>query len=68
VQPFFWDGIDATKREKISSHAEILIGLKYLAYGTSVNDFRDYFQVGESTAMKCVKLLSKEVTNSPFHK
>lgn len=68
MQPFFRDGIDATKREKISSHAKILIGLKYLAYGTTVNAFRDYFQVGESTAMKCVKLLTKEVTNSPFRK
>jgi len=42
VQPFFRNGIDATRREKISSHTEVLIALKYLAYGTIVNAFRDY--------------------------
>jgi hypothetical protein len=45
-----------------------MIALKYLAYGTSVNVFRDYFQVGEPTAMKCEKLLTREITPSPFCK
>ncbi len=31
-----------------------------------MNAYRDYFQVGESTAMKCVKLFTKEITTSPF--
>jgi hypothetical protein len=66
VQPFLRDGFDATKRENISSDAKILIALKYLANGTTVNAFRDYFQIGESTAMKCVKLLTKEIATSPF--
>jgi hypothetical protein len=66
VQPFFRPGFDATKREKVSTDAKLLIALKYLAYGTTVNAFRDYFQVGESTAMKCVKLFTKEITTSPF--
>jgi hypothetical protein len=34
---FFQDGTDATKRGKISSDAKILIVLKCLAYGTTVN-------------------------------
>jgi hypothetical protein len=59
VQPFFWCGFDATKREIVSTDAKILIALKYLAYGTTLNAFRDYFQVGESTAIKCVKLFTK---------
>jgi len=63
---FFCDGVDATRRAKISSDAKIMIALKYLAYGTSVNALRDYFQLGKSTAMKCVKLLTKEVTTLPF--
>jgi len=34
------------------------MALKFLAYGCSVNSFRDYFQMGESTALKCVKLFT----------
>jgi hypothetical protein len=41
-----------------------LMALKYLAYGCSVNAFRDYFQIGESTAMKCVKVFIKEMCSS----
>jgi hypothetical protein len=37
-----------------------------LAYGYSVNAFRDYFQLGESTAMLCVKKFIKVVSNSMF--
>jgi hypothetical protein len=43
-----------TKRRKVSADAKILISLKALAYGTSVNAFRDYFQMGESTACLCL--------------
>ena len=53
--PFFLDGYDATKRQKICTDAKILIALKCLAYGSSVNSFRDYFQLGESTARLCVE-------------
>ncbi len=63
---FFRDGVAVTNREKISTDAKILIALKYLAYGCSVNCFRDYFQIGETTAMTCVKKFTKEVCNSEF--
>jgi len=33
VQTFFHDGVDATRWTKISSDANIMIALKYLAYG-----------------------------------
>jgi hypothetical protein len=35
------------------------MALKYLARGCHVNSLRDYFDMGESTAMTCVKLLIK---------
>jgi hypothetical protein len=38
--------------------------LKYLAYGCSINSFRDYFQMGESTAMMCVKRVTKLMSSS----
>jgi hypothetical protein len=66
TQPFFSDGYDVTNRERISTDAKILISLKYLAYGCSVNAFRDYFQLGESTAMLCVKTFIKVISNSMF--
>ncbi len=66
TQPFFSDGFEITNRERISSDAKILISLKYLAYGCSVNAFRDYFQLGESTAMLCVKTFIKSISSSQF--
>lgn len=64
IDPFFRDGIDVTKRKKISCDAKILIALKYLSYGCSVNAFRDYFQVGESTALLCVKKFIRILAHS----
>jgi hypothetical protein len=61
---FFQDGYDSVQKEKISVDSMILMALKYLAYGCSVNSFRDYFQMGESTAMKCVKLFMKALATS----
>jgi len=67
VQSFFRDGKQVTNRRKISGVGKVMMALKYLAYGCSVNAFWDYFQIGESTAMKCVKLFIKEMSKSPFH-
>lgn len=61
---FFQAGYDAYKRQKVSADAKILITLKYLAYGCSINSFRDYFQMGESTAMMCVKRVTKLMSSS----
>jgi hypothetical protein len=36
---FFHDGFDVTGRRKVATDAEILIALKALAYGASVNAF-----------------------------
>jgi hypothetical protein len=67
VQSFFRDGKQVTNQMKISADGKVMMALKYLAYGCSVNAFRDYFQIGESTAIKCVKLFLKEMSKSPFH-
>jgi len=61
---FFQAGYDAYKRQKVSADAKILITLKYLAYGCSINSFHDYFQMGESTAMMCVKKVTKLMSSS----
>jgi hypothetical protein len=71
--PFFQDGYDAAKQRKISTDAKILIALKFLAYGSSVNAFCDYFQLGESTAFLCILHLTlgvyndKELQNKYLH-
>jgi hypothetical protein len=51
---FFHDSIDCTLQHSICVDAKVLVALKYLAYGTAINAFRDYFQMGESTARLCV--------------
>ena len=51
--PFFRDGADCCGTVSHSVDAKLLIALKYLAYGVSVNCFRDYFQMGETTALLC---------------
>jgi len=38
---------DAIWREKISAHSLVLMALKYLAYGCSVNSLLEYFQMGD---------------------
>ncbi len=52
--PFFRDSYDATRRRSISIDAKLLISLKYMSYGTAINAFRDYFQMGESTSWLCL--------------
>jgi hypothetical protein len=44
------------------------MALKYLVYGCSINAYCGYFQMGESTAMKCVKIYIKEMSKSLFQK
>ena len=53
--PFFSDTMDARNHRSISIDAKILISLKYISYGTAINAFRDYFQMGESTSWLCVR-------------
>jgi hypothetical protein len=47
VDPFFRDSYNARRWASISVDAKILIALKYVSYGTAINAFRDYFQMGE---------------------
>ena len=69
---FFQDTYDAPKRQSISIDTKIMISLKYMAYGTAINAFRDYFQMGESTSRLCLKhfvtgvLGSDEIRNKYF--
>jgi hypothetical protein len=59
--PFFRDSYDATRRRSISIDAKVLISLKYRSYGTSINAFRDYFQICESTSWLCLHHFVKGV-------
>ena len=68
--PFFSDTIrfDAVGKAPIATDAKILIALKYLAYGKSLNAFRDYFQMGERTALKCLHELIHVISQSELLK
>jgi hypothetical protein len=52
---FFWDGYNATKRQAICPKVKLLMALKCLAFGVSPVAFIDYFQMGESTGVLCLK-------------
>jgi hypothetical protein len=40
------------------------MGLKVMAYGIAANAFCDYFQMGESTALKCSLFLAQDINSS----
>jgi hypothetical protein len=62
---FFTESICCVTRKKtISPDAKILFALKQLAYGTSPHAFVDYFQMGETTARKCLIKFAKCVNGS----
>ena len=62
---FFRESFDCCGVKSISPDAKILIALKYLAYGVSVNAFRDYFQLGESTALLCCERFVRALVQIP---
>jgi hypothetical protein len=46
VTKSFNDGFDVTKKKKISTDAKIMITIKVKAYGSCINSFHDYHQLG----------------------
>lgn len=58
---FFHERVDCTGRRAISTDCKILMGLKVMAYGVAANAFRDYFQMGESTALLCCLQLARVI-------
>lgn len=62
---FFTDKLCfVTGKRTISPDVKILFALKQLAYGISPHAFLDYFQMGETTARKCVIRFAAAVTSS----
>ena len=62
--PFFTQKKDAvTKKDGICPKVKILMALKLLAYGCSPSAFQDYFQMGESTANKCLKYFTDIISS-----
>ena len=62
----FWTtSSDCIGRMANSPEAKFLISLKMVCYGTSASAFQDYFQMGESTARKCLYKLSRAIVSDP---
>lgn len=58
----FWlQTIDAANRLSISPYVKFLAAQKLLCYGVSFSAFKDYFQIGESTARKCMSKLARGI-------
>ncbi len=60
MHPFFAKrDFDCCGQETVGLDCKLLMALKVNAYGVAANAFRDYFQMGESTARKCCELLNE---------
>ena len=50
----------------LSPESKVLMGLKMMAYGVSANAFRDYYQMGKSTALLCYNKLAQAMLKSDY--
>jgi len=63
--PFWTLRRDATGKLSHSPVVKFLAAQKMLCYGVSVNAFKDYFQMGESTGNQCLSKLCVGIVTSP---
>ena len=56
---------DAVGQLSIHPHVKFLAAQKLICYGVSFSAFKDYFQMGESTAALCVSHLCRGIVNCP---
>ena len=61
---FYNETVDATGRASIDRDVKIIMALKVIGFGPSVNAFRDYLQMGESAARGCTYALVDALYNS----
>ena len=62
----FWiQTIDAVGNKSIHPHVKFLAAQKLMCYGVSFSAFKDYFQMGESTAALCVSHLCRGIVKCP---
>ncbi len=58
----FWlQSIDCCGRESIDPIVKFLSAQKLICYGVSFSAFKDYFQIGESTARLCLRKLTRGI-------
>jgi hypothetical protein len=63
-QDSFWtQTIDRVGKLSIHPHVKFLAAQKMICYGISFTAFQDYFQMGESTAQRCVQMLGMGIVN-----
>ena len=55
--PFWTESCDCCGELSISPHVKFLAAQKMICYGVSFSTFKDYFQMGESTAQFCMRKL-----------
>jgi hypothetical protein len=65
TDPFWMPTRDAVGHLSISPIVKFLTALKMLCYGVSFSAFKDYFQLGESTACWCLHKLCVGIVKCP---
>lgn len=62
----FWtQTIDSRGKLSIHPHVKFCAAQKMMCYGVSFSAFKDYFQMGESTARLCMSKLSRGIVECP---
>ena len=59
--PFWTESRDCFHELSISPHVKFLAAQKMICYGVSFSTFKDYFQMGESTARLCMRKLGRGI-------
>lgn len=61
--PFWLSSVDCCGRMSIDPLVKFLAAQKMICYGISYSAFKDYFQMGESTARLCLTKLTRGIVN-----
>ena len=59
--PFWTRTIDCCGKLSIDPIVKFLSAMKLICYGVSFSAFKDYYQMGESTARKCMNKLTRGI-------
>ena len=63
--PFWTRTIDCCGKLSIDPIVKFLSALKLICYGVSFSSFKDYYQMGESTARLCLGKLCRGIVDCP---
>ena len=64
TEPYFVQRRNATRKLRLSSFQKMTAVIRMLTYGTTVDLCDEYVSIGESIAMKCLKIFVKAMVSN----